>query len=283
MVGVAVGVQRRAAVDALVARVDARDRAQPFQRRRGQPEPLAPRHRLAVLALRLDDDLAAVGHGLADQHLRARVDRLDRVVAGLVERAIELRRLALGLEPGRVVGLVPDRVAVDAALEVLGGGTGEVGVARRVGAPDRDRDLAVARRVGRRRPGQRQLGAHAVRRCRVDCAVDRAPVVVGVERRRRVVGVADPRPLDEDAHPGRVERLRGVVGQRGVALAVDHRVLVGDRDLHAARRVRRGDAPERERDDQRGGKRPGTRERTVMESPEPRTQASCTGSGSAEP
>src|SRR6185312_8077816 len=42
-----------------------------------------------------------------------------------------------------------------------------------------------------------------------------------------------------------------------VALAVDHRVLVGDRDLHAARRVRGGDAPQHERGDQQGGKRPG--------------------------
>ena len=224
MVGVAVGLQRRAVSDALVLRVDARHRAQPLQRRRRRPR-------------------VVIGDGLPDEHLRARVGRPDRVVAGDIERAVDLRRLPLRRDPGRVVRLVPDRVAVHPTLEVLRCRAHVVGVEGRVGVDDREADAVVARGVRGRRAGERQLRPDPVLGGCVDRVVDRIPVVVRVARRRRLVGVGHPRPLHEDAHAGDAERLSG--GEDGLALAVflvDEGVLVLDRHLHAARCVggRRG-------------------------------------------
>ena len=186
---------------------------------------------------------------LAEQHLGLRVDRLDRPVAGDVERPVERAEAgiaALGpvvlatvvgrLELGVPVGLVPDRVAVHAALEVLGRVAHEPPVELRA-HPARS-DLPVRGRPRRRRAGERQLQADAVARGVGDQAVVGGPVVAALHLAAlRAAHHARPLDVGPQARDAELPRL----GERLLAPVV---VLRRGRRCRPAGRPR-GPAPPR--------------------------------------
>ena len=176
----------------------------------GHPaEELEWRHRSPLLRVR---------SRLPDQHLRARSRFLDRVVGVAVESAIERRLAVPRREPAHIVGLVPDAVAVHAAVEMARRDGGEL--AEQLCVRLDHSLLVVARGPRGRRPRQVELHADAVLRGVVDQAVVARPVVGGVRRRRLRVrlGTRDARPEHEHAQP-RDAHLLGL-RERPVAVVV---------------------------------------------------------------
>src|SRR4051812_17047317 len=160
MMRVAVGLQLRARARPLVLLVHARDAAQERERRGGEAG-LRERRRLA------------------DQDLGARIGGLDGGVALRVELAVERRTGRERAEPGLVVRLVPDAVAVDAALEVLGGERGELaelGCVRLVPRALWDEALRIGPTRGR--SGERDVDPDTIRGGLVDQRVVAGEAVV---------------------------------------------------------------------------------------------------------
>src|SRR5919202_4552883 len=92
---------------------------------------------------------------LADEHLRGRVDPLDRPPAGLVEPPVELRGPAVRPQEAVPVRLVPDAVAAHAPAEVRGGDAGEAREGPRPGRVEAP-PVVEGRTAGRRAP-EREL------------------------------------------------------------------------------------------------------------------------------
>ena len=214
MVRVAVEPQRLAVLGRRVVGLAAGDLAQEGQRR-GR------------------DAGAADRAGLAEQDLGRRVDRLDALVGADVELAVLLGRADVRVEPARVVGLVPDRVAVDTALEVLGGGAGELREQPRVGL-EVGRLAVAGAGPGRDRAEQRELDAQAVGGALVDGTVDVAPVVRHRAGHTAVVGAVadDAGPAEVDAQARGAELAGEVVAdRRAEQVLLDEDLVVLQADL----------------------------------------------------
>jgi hypothetical protein len=152
-----------------------------------------------------------------------------------------------------VVRLVPDAVAIDAALEVLRRDLREVAEVARARLVVADL-AAIAGGPARRVAGQRELDLDAARAGCRDQVVPAAEVVGDAARRllalRPLGGGRGPAHVHADAGRAQVERLLECL----VAVVVDalhEDLVVLDRDLHATRALRARRQQQRAGDDGR--------------------------------